>query len=521
MIKYVSTAPFEAAFFTSPWHSIKQFISRLSNTTSPAVTPPIGLPIPAASVSVIIPALNESKRIAYVVRYALADPVTAEVIVIDDSSIDDTAALAREAGATVIRSTMLGKGASMQDGVAVANCDMVAYLDGDLAGLRPNIISDLVKPIWDGEADFVKGGFGRKSGRVTELTAKPMLKLFFPELLQFSQPLGGIIAVKKVLLQQLHFEDGYGVDIGLLIDAHLAGAGLVQVDVGSLEHDSQSLPSLGRMAQEVSRVILERAKSVGRLSVDQVMSIFEMERQNQTDIDIVLTKLEGCDKLVLLDMDGTITMSRFVVELAKATGRSEALVALLDSENIDQSTRSQDIAALFRFVHKSEFEKVAHSIEIRDDVIDVVNALRRRGYRVGVVSDSYFVAAEIVRRRIFADFALAHTLPFDAGVCKGEILINRAFYHESGCKVHECCKSNVLRYIIEQEPALGMEGVVAVGDHLNDVCLLKLAHKSFTIAPKSEALTQAPIIEIKHFGELLALVFKNETRVDDTEHQVG
>ena len=521
MVKTVSTTQPEAVLSTSPWHSIKQFISRFANKKSPPVTDLIILPLPAASVSVIIPALNESKRIADVVRYALADPVTAEVIVIDDSSIDDTAALAREAGATVIRSTMLGKGASMQDGVVAAHCDMVAYLDGDLAGLRPNIISDLVKPIWEGEADFVKGSFGRKGGRVTELTAKPMLKLFFPELIQFSQPLGGIIAAKKVLLQQLRFEDGYGVDIGLLIDAHLAGAHLAQVDVGALEHDSQSLLSLGRMAQEVSRVILERAKSVGRLSVDQVMSIFEMERQNQTDIDIVLSKVEGCTKLVLLDMDGTITMSRFVVELAKATGRSEALMTLLDSENIDQSTRSQDIAALFRFVHQSEFEKVAHSIDIRDEVIDVVNALRRKGYRVGVVSDSYFVAADIIRRRIFADFALAHTLPFDAGVCKGEILINRAFYHESGCKLHECCKSNVLRYIIEQEPALEVEGVVAVGDNLNDVCLLKLAHKSFTIEPKNETLTHAPIVEIKHFGELLTLLSKRESGVDDTEHQVG
>ena len=79
----------------------------------------------------------------------------------------------------------------------------------------------------------------------------------------------------------------------------------------------------------------------------------------------------------------------------------------------------------------------------------------------------------------------------------------------------------MLRYIIEQEPALEVEGVVAVGDNLNDVCLLKLAHKSFTIEPKNEALTHAPIVEIKHFGELLTLLSKRESSVDDTEHQVG
>jgi glycosyltransferase involved in cell wall biosynthesis len=93
--------------------------------------------------TVCIPALNEEKRIADVVAYALADPATAEVVVIDDSSIDATAALARAAGARVQTSTMLGKGSSMFDGAQAAREELVVYLDGDLAGLRPGIISDL------------------------------------------------------------------------------------------------------------------------------------------------------------------------------------------------------------------------------------------------------------------------------------------------------------------------------------------------------------------------------------------
>ena len=521
MVHPVSTTQPDSSIRLFQWSSIKDFFKKsfFKNSTQDDAAivdhDAIGL------VSVVIPALNEAKRIADVVKYALSDPITGEVIVIDDSSIDDTARLAAEAGATVMTSSMLGKGASMHDGVGAAKYDVIAYLDGDLTGLRPNIISDLVQPIVQGDADFVKAQFGRKGGRVTELTAKPMLKLFFPELSEFSQPLGGIIAAKKSLLQQMRFEDGYGVDIGLLIDAHLAGAKIAQVEVGALEHDSQSLQGLSLMAQEVSRVILERAKSTGRLTVDQIMSVFELERQNQTDIDRVLTKLEDCTKLVLLDMDGTVTMSRFVVELANATGQADKLASLLDSENIDAATRSQDIAALFRFVHKFKFEEVARQIEIREDVIQVVNALRRRGYRVGVVSDSYFVAAEVIRRRIFADFALAHSMVFDAGVSQGSVLINRAFLHEDGCTEHECCKSNVLRYIVEQEPALQNDGVVVVGDNLNDLCLLKLAHKAYTIEPKHASLNQPSIIEIKSFNELLTLITQQPSTVTDTEHLVS
>ncbi len=139
---------------------------------------------------------------------------------VDDSSIDDTAALARAAGAEVITSTMLGKGTSMRDGVYAARLDLLVYLDGDLAGLRSGIVTDLCRPLAYGEADFVKARFGRRGGRVIELTASPMLQVFFPELARFAQPLGGIVAARVPLLKALGFEEGYGVDVGLLIDAY-------------------------------------------------------------------------------------------------------------------------------------------------------------------------------------------------------------------------------------------------------------------------------------------------------------
>ncbi|MGA1041563.1 MAG: glycosyltransferase, partial [Burkholderiaceae bacterium] len=213
--------------------------------------------------SVIIPALNEEHQIGHVVRHALADPATAEVIVVDDSSIDATVVRAREAGARVVTSSLLGKGASMADGAREAQQDCLVYLDGDLKGLKSGLISDLARPVVSGEADFVKGRFGRGGGRVTELTAKPMLKVFFPELADFSQPLGGIIAARKSLLAQLTLEDGYGVDIGLLIDAWRANARIAEVDIGHLEHDSQALHDLTSMANEVSRVIFSRARACG------------------------------------------------------------------------------------------------------------------------------------------------------------------------------------------------------------------------------------------------------------------
>lgn len=456
-----------------------------------------------ALVSVIIPALNESRRIAEVVAYALADPSVAEVIVVDDSSTDNTASLASQAGARVITSSMLGKGASMCDGLNHANKPFIVYLDGDLAGLRKGIISDLCQPLITEKADFVKARFGRGGGRVTELTARPMLKIFFPELAHFAQPLGGIIAARKSLLQALSFEDDYGVDVALLIDSSLAGAKLAEVDIGTLEHDSQPLHDLTLMANEVSRTIYSRARAVGRLHVEQITAIYETQRQAASNIDYILSKRKGKKNLLLLDMDGTVTPSRFAVELARATGHEDELMQLLDGHDNDAATRSNNIANVFRFVHKRKFQQVAHALEIRPGVIAFVNQMRRRGFMVGLVSDSYFVAADIVRRRIFADFAMAHTLQFDGDVCTGMLRINSAFSPEDADNA-TICKSNVLQRFLSDTTAPPVEETWAIGDNLNDLELLRLANRAYVIDPKSSALTQEPrITEIKSFEELL------------------
>ncbi len=455
-------------------------------------------------VSVIIPALNEARRIADVVKFARSDPATAEVVVIDDSSIDDTANLARAAGARVITSSMLGKGASMFDGVLAAEHDLLVFLDGDLAGLRDGIISDLVGPLVQDQADFVKARFGRSGGRVTELTAKPMLKVFFPELAHFAQPLGGVIAARKNLLSNIRFEPGYGVDIGLMLDSHRMGARLAEIDIGSLEHDSQSLLDLTLMANEVARVIYSRARAMGRLNVEQIVAMYETQRQASAELDYVLTKRRQRHRVLLLDMDGTVTPSRFVVEMARFSGREADLMQLLDDPASDTVTRSERIAALFRFVHQQDFERVALKMALRSGAIEFVNRMRRAGFMVGLLSDSYFVAAEIVRRRLFADFALAHTLQFDSEVCSGQVRLNSAFLARPGEPGAPVCKSRVLARFREDVSEPRVTECWAIGDNLNDMEMLRSADRAFAIEPKSPAIAAIPgITVIESFGDLL------------------
>ena len=506
--------------------------SRLVDFTLPApqATQPVAPQLPLhAYASVVIPALNEAARIAQVVAYALADPATAEVIVIDDSSIDDTVRLARHAGARVVTSTMLGKGASMHDGVGLAAHDILVYLDGDLAGLRKGIITDLCMPILGNRADCVKARFGRAGGRVTELTAKPMLKIFFPELAHFRQPLGGIMAARKSLLQTLSFEDGYGVDVGLLLDAHLARARIAEVDIGSLDHESQPLQDLAFMANEVSRVIFSRARLAGRLHVDQIAAMYETQRLAASEIDYVLTRRKGRQRLLLLGIGATITPSCFELELAKVCGQEAALQRLMAFDGDEDAagecegdidgdeegfSRCERIASLFRFVPRQQFERVARTMAIRPEVIGLVNQLRRYGFMVGIVSDGYFVAADIIRRRIFADFAMAHTIQFDGEVCTGQIRTNPAFLPElpeSRDGVRVICKSNVLRRFLTDTARPAIQTTWVLGDCASDLGLMRLADRAFAVATRSQALLDEPgVTHVDSATALLALLPNHE-----------
>lgn len=453
--------------------------------------------------SVIIPALNEEKAIASVIEYALSDPATGEVIVVDDSSVDATAEIARAAGAVVITSSMLGKGVSMRDGLGIAQYEFAVFLDGDLSGLRPNIISDMVQPLATDQADFVKARFGRGGGRVTELTAKPMLKVFFPELAHFSQPLGGIISAKLSLLKNLSFEAGYGVDIGLLIDAFRKGARLTEVDIGSLEHESQPLTDLTSMAFEVSRVIHHYSREAGRLHVEQINQMYENQRQAVATFEYVLTRQKDRTKLLLLDLDEIIIEDRYVDALAFSSGLEHELAALHKDESLSEMERCERITALFKFVHRSQFEKVATGLMLRPGVIDFVNQMRRARFMVGVLSNHYFVGAEIIRKRIFADFALAHVLQFQNDICTGMVQFNEAFRNEHDRSDLSICQSNVLDQFRAKNTSPRFQEIWAVGCGQGDIKMLALANRAFVIDPKSDDYLRYPHIQrISAFSEI-------------------
>ncbi|MEM4463531.1 MAG: glycosyltransferase [Fervidicoccaceae archaeon] len=220
-------------------------------------------------ISIVFPAKDEARFISRSIKIARKVQGVKEVIVVDGMSTDGTPEIARRNRARVVYQSLLrypGKGVAMRDGFYFSKGDIIAFLDADIKNLSVEFIEKLIDPLRRGEADFVKGTFERASGRVTELVAKPLLRMFYPELAKLSQPLSGEIAGTRDAFSSVDWELGWGVDIGIVIDIFRSGFRIVERHLGYKDHDMKPLPMLTEMAYEVAETILRRAVKDGKLS---------------------------------------------------------------------------------------------------------------------------------------------------------------------------------------------------------------------------------------------------------------
>jgi glucosyl-3-phosphoglycerate synthase len=237
-------------------------------------------------ISLCIPARNEAATLGAMLdtlyrHRVVTDGLLDEVIVIDDRSDDDTSLIAAKAGATVWSSSdwmgrfgpSRGKGDALWRSVAASTGEIIVWCDADLSDFNPGIIWEVLRPlVLDDQIMLVKGYFDRNAegvvggGRVTELAARPLLSLLFPELVGIRQPLSGMMAIRRVAAESLSFEADYGVDVGLLIGTYqrFGRQAIAEADLGVLEHRHRPLRELSHMAAAVQRTILRRSGLVER-----------------------------------------------------------------------------------------------------------------------------------------------------------------------------------------------------------------------------------------------------------------
>jgi len=232
-------------------------------------------------ISVCLPARDEQETVGPIVetiRAALVDRVglVDEILVVDDHSEDRTAEVAAAAGATVLRAEEIlpeygeghGKGEALWKSLYASKGDLIAWCDADVRHFDPAFVVGLVGPLLTRpDLVFVKGFYerpdpagGGRGGRVTELVARPIVSILFPHLAAVVQPLAGEYAGRREALEQLPFVEGYGVDLGLVIDvaARFGLDAMAQVDLGTRVHRNRPLDELSPQATSVLQTALRR-----------------------------------------------------------------------------------------------------------------------------------------------------------------------------------------------------------------------------------------------------------------------
>jgi len=242
-----------------------------------------------AEITVVLPGREVADTVGPIVESLLGlSGLIDQVLVVDAASDDGTAEAAGAVGAEVRQEAellpefgaVLGKGDAMWRALAAVQGELIVYLDADTRDFSPHFATGLLGPLVTSPGtQFVKGAYRRPfikdgivlregGGRVTELTARPLLSAFYPELAGFSQPLAGEVAARRSLLETIPFAGGYAVETAMLLNVY-AAAGLdamAQVDLDERLNHHQGLFELGPMAYAVLRAVIERLRDEGRLA---------------------------------------------------------------------------------------------------------------------------------------------------------------------------------------------------------------------------------------------------------------
>jgi nucleotide-binding universal stress UspA family protein len=272
------------------------------------------------TISLALPTLNEEKTIGPIIstiKRQLVDryPLVDELVVIDSNSEDQTAEIAQSLGVPVYRhpdilpqyGSYAGKGEGLWKSLYVTSGDIVVWIDSDITDIHPKFVYGLVGPLLtQPRIGFVKGFYRRPlnlggqllttgGGRVTELTARPLINLFYPQLSGLVQPLAGEMAGHRNVLEALPLFTGYGVETGLLIDIldHFGLACIAQTDLETRVHRNQTLLSLSKMAFAIVQVVMKRLEDRQRIQLlEQVSTSMKLIHYSPAELFLEVKEIE-------------------------------------------------------------------------------------------------------------------------------------------------------------------------------------------------------------------------------------
>lgn len=283
------------------------------------------------AVSLALPALDEEETVGHViqtVKQALMDrvPLLDEIVLVDSNSSDRTRGIAAGLGIPVhVHQNVLpqfgartGKGEALWKSLYLTRGDIILWIDTDIVNIHPRFVYGLLGPlILRPDLLFVKGFYRRPlkadnklqaggGGRVTELTARPLLNLFYPELSGVVQPLSGEYGGRRAALEQLPFSSGYGVETGLLIDVFekFGLLAIAQVDLQERIHHNQPLESLGKMSFAIIQTIVRRIeKRYGINMLEDVNKSMKLIRYEQGRLFLYVEEIAELERPAMIELE--------------------------------------------------------------------------------------------------------------------------------------------------------------------------------------------------------------------------
>lgn len=217
-----------------------------------------------APISAIVPAWNEADTVAAVIRYLHRAGEVGEVIVVDNNSTDDTAAIARAEGAHVIAEAQQGMGHAFKAGCAAARYDWVMKVDADLERFGPGLVPamtaarapgvGLIKGAWQDPGDDMP---------MTRLLVKPAIAALAPALVGLRAPNSGLYLMDRSRIDHAALRGDYALDIDAMLRMHWAGHGVAEVDIGQIENDKRTPDHYARMAEQIMTYFLDCARERG------------------------------------------------------------------------------------------------------------------------------------------------------------------------------------------------------------------------------------------------------------------
>jgi glucosyl-3-phosphoglycerate synthase len=272
-----------------------------------------------STISLALPALNEEQtvgRVITTIKKALMDevPLLDEIVLIDSASTDRTRQIAEGLGVpTFIHQELLpelgarpGKGEALWKSLLVTKGDIIAWIDTDIINIHPRFVYGIIGPLLlNRTIQLVKGFYRRPlrmgenmqasgGGRVTELAARPLLNLFYPELSGIVQPLSGEYAARREALEKAVFFSGYGVETGLLIDVfeQFGLRAIAQVDLLERIHRNQGLEALSKMSFAIIQVVLRKIENrYERAIVEDVNKTMKLIRHTGNGYSLVVEEI--------------------------------------------------------------------------------------------------------------------------------------------------------------------------------------------------------------------------------------